>query len=64
MKMVRLSVIVLLLVSVPPGCATMNTVKYDMGLSTVDRPENAKERYGEQRIGTLQEEDTTKYSFE
>ena len=64
MKMVCLSVIVLLFVSVPPGCATMDTVRYDIGLSAVERPENAKERYGEQRIGIVQEEDTTKYSFE
>jgi hypothetical protein len=64
MKMVCLSAIVLLFVSVLPGCATMDTVRYDMGLSAVERPENAKKRYGEQRIGTLQEEDTTKYSFE
>ena len=64
MKMVCLSLTVLLLVSVLPGCATMNTVRYDIVLSTVDRPENAKVRYGEQRIGTLQQEDTTKYSFE
>ena len=64
MKMVCLSAIVLLFVSVLPGCATMDTVRYDIGLSAVERPENAKKRYGEQRIGTLQEEDTTKYSFE
>ena len=64
MKMVCLSVIVLLFVSVPLGCSTMNTVRYDIGLSAVERPKNAQERYGEQRIGTLQQEDTTKYSFE
>ena len=64
MKMVCVSVIVLLFVSVPLGCATMDTVRYDIGLSAVERPENAQERYGEQRLGTLEEEDTTKYSFE
>lgn len=64
MKMVYLSVIALLFVSVPLGCATMDTVRYDIGLSAVERPENAKERYGEQKIGTVQEEDTIKYSFE
>jgi hypothetical protein len=64
MKMVCLSAIVLLVVSSPLGCATMDTVRYDIGLSAVERPENAKERYGKQKIGTLQEEDATKYSFE
>lgn len=64
MKMVCLSVMVLLFVSIPLGCATTDTVRYDIGLSAVERPENAKERYGEQKIGTVQEEDATKYSFE
>ena len=64
MKMVCLSVIVLLFVSIPLGCATTDTVTYDIGLSAVERPENAKERYGKEKIGTLQEEDATKYSFE
>ena len=64
MKVVCLSVIVLLFVSIPFGCATTDTVRYDIGLSAVERPENAQERYGKQKIGTLQEEDETKYSFE
>jgi hypothetical protein len=64
MKMVWLSIIVALFVTVPLGCSTMDTVKYDIGLSAVERPENAKAGYGEQKIVTLQEEDATKYSFE
>jgi len=64
MKMAPLSIIAFLFVAVPLGCATMPTVRYDIGLSAVKRPENAKERYGEQKIATLQEEDSTKYSFE
>ena len=63
MKVVCLSVIVLLFVSIPFGCATTDTVRYDIGLSAVERPENAQEGYGKQKIGTLQEEDATKYSF-
>jgi hypothetical protein len=39
-------------------------VKYDIELSAVERPENAKAGYGEQKIVTLQEEDATKYGFE
>ena len=64
MKMAPLSIIVFLFVAVPLGCATMPTVRYDIGLAAVKRPENAKGRYGEQKIATLQEEDSTKYSFE
>jgi hypothetical protein len=64
MKIVCLSIIVALSVTVPLGCSTMDTVKYDIGLSAVQRPENAKAEYGERKIVTLQEEDATKYSFE
>ena len=64
MKRVCLSFIVLLFVSFPLACMTMHTVRYDIGLSAVERPENAKERYGEQKIVAFQEEDTTKYGFE
>jgi hypothetical protein len=64
MKMVCLSVIVLLFVSIPLGCATTDTVRYDIGLSAGERPEKGKERYGKQKIGTVQEEDATRYSFE
>ena len=64
MKRVRLSFIVLLFVSFPLACMTMHTVRYDIGLSAVERPENAKERHGEQKIVAFQEEDTTKYGFE
>jgi len=63
MKMVWLYIIVALFVTVPLGCSTMDTVRYDIRLSAVERPENAKEKDGEQKIVTLQEEDATKYSF-
>jgi hypothetical protein len=37
---------------------------YDIVLNEVERPENTKERYGESTIITLEEEGTTKYSYE
>jgi hypothetical protein len=45
------------------GCATYRPV-YDISLQSVERPADAKERYGEQVITTMQEKDTLKYSFE
>lgn len=44
------------------GCATVP--HYDVTLREVERPTKAKERYGEQKISTVEEEDVTKYSFE
>jgi len=37
---------------------------YDIGLTEVDRPEDARERYGESNILTLEEEGKNKYSYE
>lgn len=37
---------------------------YDLGLQEVERPENAKERYGESKIVNFEEEGKTKYSYE
>ena len=37
---------------------------YNVGLQEVERPENAKERYGESKIVNFQEEGKTKYSYE
>lgn len=37
---------------------------YDVGLKEVERPASARERYGEQRISTVQEEGVNQYSFE
>jgi len=42
----------------------MHTVDYDFGLKEVERPVDARERYGEQKIVMLQDEGVTKYSFE
>ena len=45
------------------GCAS-NRAYYDVGLREVERPAEAKERYGEQLVSTIDEDGTTKYSFE
>jgi len=45
------------------GCASYRAV-YDITLSKVERPSDAKERYGEPNIITFNEEGKTKYSFE
>lgn len=37
---------------------------YNVGLQEVERPENAKERYGDSKIVNFQEEGKTKYSYE
>jgi hypothetical protein len=37
---------------------------YTVGLQNVERPENAKERYGESKIVNFEEEGKTKYSYE
>ena len=37
---------------------------YNVGLQEVERPENAKERYGESKIVNFQEDGKTKYSYE
>ena len=37
---------------------------YNVGLKEVERPENAKERYGESKIVNFKEEGKTKYSYE
>jgi hypothetical protein len=37
---------------------------YNVGLQNVERPENAKERYGESKIVNFEEEGKTKYSYE
>ncbi|MFY9125207.1 MAG: hypothetical protein WAO59_08170 [Bacteroidales bacterium] len=37
---------------------------YIVGLQNVERPENAKERYGESKIVNFEEEGKTKYSYE
>lgn len=45
------------------GCATYR-VDYDIGLYEVERPAQARERYGEQKITKVQEEGIEKYYFE
>lgn len=37
---------------------------YNVGLQNVERPENAKERYGESKIVKFEDEGKTKYSYE
>ena len=45
------------------GCATYRAY-YDIGLKQVERPAQAKERYGEQTITKVEEEGIYKYFFE
>jgi hypothetical protein len=45
------------------GCISVKG-RYDLGLQEVECPESVQERYGESRIVTLEEEGTTKYSYE
>ena len=40
------------------------TGHYQIGLLNVERPENAKERYGESKIVNFEEDGETKYSYE
>ncbi len=53
----------LVLLSVLSGCASISA-KYDMELTEVERPAQAKERYGEQKIITNNESGVNKYVFE
>lgn len=53
----------LLLASMLSSCMTYQGF-YNVGLQEVERPENAKERYGESKIVNFQEEGKTKYSYE
>jgi len=45
------------------GCATYRAY-YDIGLTEVERPAQAKQRYGEQKITKVEEEGINKYFFE
>ena len=45
------------------GCASYRAY-YDIGLTEVERPAQAKARYGEQKITTTKEEGVEKYYFE
>lgn len=43
---------------------SQKTVYYNIGLKQVERPVEAKERYGEQKVKRIEENGTAKYSFE
>lgn len=45
------------------GCVSYRAI-YDITLTEVERPADAKERYGESKIVRFEEEGKTKYSFE
>jgi hypothetical protein len=53
----------LILVLTLVGCVSF-TGRYDLGLQEVERPESTRQRYGESKIVSLEEEGTTKYSYE
>ena len=46
------------------GCFQKHYASYDINLKKVERPSNAKERYGETKIIRFVEDEETKYSFE
>ncbi len=46
------------------GCVTFHQALYDFELQKVERPAQAKEKYGDQKIATTQEEGVNKYVFE
>jgi len=45
------------------GCVSYQGI-YNLGLQEVERPEDAKERYGDSKIVNFEEEGKTKYSYE
>jgi len=45
------------------GCTTYRAY-YDIGLTEVERPAQAKQRYGEQKVTQIEEEGVNKYLFE
>lgn len=57
------SIFVLVLATMLTSCMTYQGF-YNLGLQEVERPENAKERYGESKIINFEEEGKTKYSYE
>lgn len=61
----QLKLIVLLIIFITPlfGCQSFRAY-YDIGLTEVERPALAKERYGEQKITKAREEGIEKYYFE
>ena len=61
----KLNLIVLLIIFIAPlfGCQSFRAY-YDIGLTEVERPALAKERYGEQKITKAREEGVEKYYFE
>jgi len=59
----RKLIFALLLASMLTSCMTYQGF-YNVGLQEVERPENAKERYGESKIINFEEEGKTKYSYE
>ena len=46
------------------GCMPMTRYRYDIGLTTVERPANAKVQYGDLQLVRVQSGDTVKYRFE
>ncbi len=46
------------------SCATLQPQRPHLALVEVERPKEAKQRYGEQTVATTQEEGVTKYVFE
>jgi len=59
-KLLALSIAIFVITS----CAPKYSAHYDIGLKEVERPADAKERYGESKIIEFEEEGKTKYRFE
>lgn len=57
------TILITLLSFLMVSCASYNAI-YDITLTEVERPADAKDRYGVQKIESFKEEGKTKYSFE
>ena len=46
------------------GCASQKTLTYDVCLTTVEAPADAKEQFGESKVVSFTDAELTKYSYE
>ena len=63
MRRLLLIVTIVLTIVLFSGCSQFKA-QYDISLTRVERPAEAKERYGEQKISTTQEDGVNKFVFE
>lgn len=65
-KVVCSCFVVSMFIMIALGCASQKTISYDVCLSTVEAPADAKEQFGETKVVSFtdQESSLTKYSYE